>query len=54
MPRIRETVWKLAALTFAFGLCSTLFCLWKSEAIIYLFLKIFNLLCKLTQKNGSK
>lgn len=39
MPRIRETVWKLAALTFAFGLCSTLFCLWKSEAIIYLFLK---------------
>lgn len=39
MSRIRETVWKLAVLTFTFGLCSILLCLWKSESIIHLFLK---------------
>lgn len=39
MLRIRETIWKLAVLTFYFGLCSTVFCLWNSEAIIYMFLK---------------
>lgn len=39
VSRLRETVGKLAILTFSFGLFSTLFCLWKSETIIQIFLK---------------
>lgn len=39
MPRIRETVTKLGILTFSFGLITTLFCFFRSESIIHLFLK---------------
>lgn len=39
MARLRETLMKLALLTFTFGLSTMLLCLWKSQSIIHLFLK---------------
>lgn len=39
LPRLRETVAKLALLTFSLGLATTLFCFLQGEAIIHLFLK---------------
>lgn len=39
ISRLRETVGKLAILTFSFGTATTLFCLLNSQSIIHLFLK---------------
>lgn len=44
LPRIRETVKKLAILTFTFGLVTTLLCFFQSKNIIHLFLKAPNAL----------